>query len=208
MKKIAPRDLILVAHLRTAADEPPRAALDRSRARVNMWFADTAPLIRWGEMRSPLGTLFVAVTDGGLCAVDFGRTQTDFLARFDARARLERDTGLVAAALTQLNEYFTARRSRFDLPVDLSSLTPFRRAVLATACRITPGEVWTYQRVAEAMGQPKASRPVGQALAHNPVPIVIPCHRVVASDGSLGGYSGGSGIEAKRWLLRLEGARL
>jgi O-6-methylguanine DNA methyltransferase len=85
-------------------------------------------------------------------------------------------------------------------------LTPFQREVLSTACRISRGQVWTYQQVAEAMGRPKSSRPVGQALARNPVPIVIPCHRVVASDGSLGGYSGGSGLAAKRWLLRLEGA--
>jgi methylated-DNA-[protein]-cysteine S-methyltransferase len=94
----------------------------------------------------------------------------------------------------------------FDLPVDLSSLTAFQRAVLDTACRIAPGQVWTYFQVAREMGRPKSSRPVGQALAHNPVPIVIPCHRVIASDGSLGGYSGGSGLRAKRWLLHLEGA--
>ena len=68
------------------------------------------------------------------------------------------------------------------------------------------GTVWTYRQVAEAMGKPKASRPVGQALGHNPVPIVVPCHRVVASDGSLGGYSAGGGLESKRLLLQLEGA--
>jgi methylated-DNA-[protein]-cysteine S-methyltransferase len=199
------RDPGLVKRLRAASGAPPVLAIERSRARLKEWFAGTAPLIHWGEMQSPLGTVFVALTERGLCAVDFGRPQADFLARLDPQARLERDTASVARAIDQLREYFAARRLSFDLPVDLSALTPFQHEVLSTACRITPGQVWTYQRVAEAMGRPKSSRPVGQALAHNPVPIVIPCHRVIASDGSLGGYSGGLGLEAKRWLLRLEG---
>jgi methylated-DNA-[protein]-cysteine S-methyltransferase len=106
----------------------------------------------------------------------------------------------------QLREYFAGDRSNFNLPVDISQLTPFQRSVLDVACRIAPGQVWTYHRVAQELGRPRSSRPVGGALARNPIPIVIPCHRVIASDGSLGGYSGGSGLEAKRWLLQLEGA--
>lgn len=208
MKKMSGRDLNLVKRLRSERSAPPERALDRSRARVNRWFAETAPVVHWGEMVSPLGALFVALTDRGLCAVDFGRSREDFLARLDPRARLQCDGDLAAQVISQLRDYFARRRLSFDLPLDLAALTPFRRNVLATACRIMPGEVWTYHRVAQAMGHPKASRPVGQALAHNPVPIVIPCHRVVAGDGSLGGYSGGSGLEAKRWLLRLEGASL
>ena len=106
----------------------------------------------------------------------------------------------------QLRQYFAGDRSSFNLPVDISQLTSFQRSVLDVACRIAPGQVWTYHRVAAELGRPRSSRPVGGALARNPIPIVIPCHRVVASDGSLGGYSGGSGLKAKRWLLRLEGA--
>jgi methylated-DNA-[protein]-cysteine S-methyltransferase len=181
-------------------------AVLRSRARVADWFGKTAPVIHWGEMHSPLGRLFIAATPRGLCAVDFGRPKADFFARFDPRARLEHNPAAVGQAVAQLDEYFSGARSRFDLPFDLSALTSFQQSVLRTARRIPPGKVWTYHQVASAMGRSKSSRPVGQALARNPVPIVIPCHRVIASDGTLGGYSGGSGLEAKRWLLRLEGA--
>jgi methylated-DNA-[protein]-cysteine S-methyltransferase len=195
-----------VQRLRSALGSPSASAVTSSRARVNKWFEQTAPLIRWGEMNSPLGTLFVAVGPKGLCAVDFGRREVDFLKRLDARARLERNPKAVQPVTEQLLEYFARNRTSFDVPVDLSILTPFQRGVLHIASRIAPGRVWTYHRVAEEMGRPDSSRPVGQALARNPVPIIIPCHRVIASDGRLGGYSGGSGLKAKRWLLELEGA--
>jgi O-6-methylguanine DNA methyltransferase len=157
-------------------------------------------------MISPLGPLFAAVNQRGLCALDFGRQESEFLERFDSRARLEKASKAVERVLAQLREYFAGDRSSFNLPVDISQLTPFQRSVLEVACRIAPGQVWTYQRIAEELGRPRSSRPVGGALARNPIPIVIPCHRVIASDGSLGGYSGGSGLKAKQWLLRLEGA--
>jgi methylated-DNA-[protein]-cysteine S-methyltransferase len=192
--------------LRSVLTDPTEAALSRSRARVQKWFAKEAPLIQWGEMSSPLGTLFVAVNPRGLCALDFGRQENQFLDRFDPLVRLERNPKAVQRVLQQLREYFGGNRSRFNLPVDISQLTPFQRSVLEVACRIAPGQVRTYHQVAQELGRPRSSRPVGGALARNPIPIVIPCHRVVASDGSLGGYSGGSGLKAKRWLLRLEGA--
>jgi methylated-DNA-[protein]-cysteine S-methyltransferase len=202
----AMREAEIANQLRSAAGDPPAAAVRRSRARVNEWFARSAPVIHWGEMPSPLGPLFIAVSPQGLCAIDFGGSQTAFLRRLDPRARLQNNRQAVERATAQLEEYFSGARSRFNLPVDLSTLTPFQRSVLEAACRIDRGEIWTYHRVAREIGRPRSSRPVGQALARNPVPIIIPCHRVVASDGSLGGYSGGSGLEAKRWLLRLEGA--
>lgn len=199
-------EVAVVQRLRLALTDPPEAAISHSRERVRKWFAKEAPLIRWGEMSSPLGKLFAAVSPRGLCALDFGRRENQFLDRFDPLARLERNPKAVQTVLKQLREYFAGDRSRFNLPVDISQLTPFQRSVLDVACRITPGQVWTYHRVAQELGRPRSSRPVGGALARNPIPIVIPCHRVIASDGSLGGYSGGSGLEAKRWLLRLEGA--
>jgi O-6-methylguanine DNA methyltransferase len=150
----------------------------------------------------------VAVNRQGLCAVNFGLEEDEFLSRFDARARLERNPRAVAEVAAQLREYFARERRRFELRVDLVGLTPFQRQVLGATSRIAPGQVWTYQGLAEKIGRPKCSRPVGQALARNPIPIVIPCHRVIATDGSMGGYSGGSGIESKRWLLRFEGALL
>jgi len=199
-------DHAVVKQLRAALGGPAQSALAHSRARVAKWLTDETPLIRWGEMRSPLGRLYAAVGPQGLCALDFGRGEAEFLKRFDPRARLEKNSKSVERVMAQLSEYFAGKRSRFDLPVDLSTLTQFQKTVLDVTCRIAPGEVWTYHRVAEALRRPRSSRPVGQALARNPVPIVIPCHRVIASDGALRGYSGGSGLKAKRWLLELEGA--
>jgi len=193
---------------RAAVGQPPAAARRRSRARVRSWFVSIAPRIGWGVIDAPLGAVFVAATERGVCAVDWGRSESEFFEKLDPLARLEKNSPEVKRALAQLRAYFSGARVDFDLPVDLSSLTPFQRAVLETACRIVPGQVWTYHRVAKEMGRPKSSRPVGQALARNPVPIVVPCHRVIASDGTLGGYSGGAGLKAKRWLLRLEGALL
>jgi O-6-methylguanine DNA methyltransferase len=198
--------LTIVQQLRLGLGDPSPLLLSRSRARVKEWFADEAPLIEWSEMNSPLGPLYAAVNRKGLCALDFGRQENEFLNRFDRRVRLERNSKAVQQVMAQLREYFAGDRSGFHLPVDLSALTPFQRTVLEVACRIAPGQVWTYHRLAEELGRPQCSRPVGQALARNPVPIVIPCHRVIASNGSLGGYSGGSGLKAKEWLLRLEGA--
>jgi methylated-DNA-[protein]-cysteine S-methyltransferase len=199
-------DRVAVKRLRSVLSGPNATALAHSRARVKEWFAEEAPLIQWGEMTSPLGPVFAAVNQHGLCALDFGRRENEFLARFDPLTRLEKNPNAVQRVVVQLREYFAGDRSSFNLPVDISQLTPFQRSVLGVTCRIAPGQVWTYHRVAQELGRPHASRPVGGALARNPIPIVIPCHRVVASDGSLGGYSGGSGLKAKRWLLRLEGA--
>jgi O-6-methylguanine DNA methyltransferase len=199
-------EVFVVKHLRSALGSPTEIALSRSRERVKKWFTEEAPLIEWGEMTSPLGSVFAAVNQRGLCALDFGRQENEFLERFDPLTRLEKNPKAVQRVLAQLREYFAGDRSSFNLPVDISQLTPFQRSVLDVACRIAPGQVWTYHRVAQELGRPRSSRPVGQALARNPVSIVIPCHRVIASDGGLGGYSGGSGLKAKRWLLRLEGA--
>jgi methylated-DNA-[protein]-cysteine S-methyltransferase len=132
--------------------------------------------------------------------------QTDFLSRLDPLARTERNPVALKGTAEQLQEYFAGSRKRFDLPLDLTRLTSFQLSVLQTARRIPLGSVWTYGQVARTIGKPKASRAVGQALGRNPIPIVIPCHRVVASDGSLCGYGGGGGLESKRLLLQLERA--
>lgn len=113
------------------------------------------------------------------------------------------DTGEHLGAITQqLDEYFSGQRTTFDLNIDLSATTDFRRVVLEYLATIPYGETRTYTQVAEAVGRARAVRAVGSACATNPVPIVIPCHRVLRSDGSLGGYAGG--LDMKRTLLELE----
>jgi methylated-DNA-[protein]-cysteine S-methyltransferase len=185
---------------------PPEAAVAGSRQRVEAWFAETAPLIVWDVIDSPLGPLFIAASERGLCHVDFGISEADFLSGLDPLARTERNAPALARYEEQLRAYFAGERTGFDVPLDLSRLTDFQLSVLQAARRIPAGSVWTYGQVARSIGKPKASRAVGQALGRNPVPIVIPCHRVVASGGGLGGYSGGGGLDSKRWLLHLEGA--
>jgi methylated-DNA-[protein]-cysteine S-methyltransferase len=162
----------------------------------------------WSETTSPLGPLYIATNEQGLCAIKFGRLEPEIKSRFRSQLQRSRETNLSNQVCAQLQEYFSGRQHTFDLPVDLSALTPFQRKVLAVTSRIPWGEVRHYQRVAQEMGRPKSSRPVGQALGRNPIPIVIPCHRVIASDGSLGGYCGKSGLDLKRWLLRHEGVQL
>jgi len=159
-------------------------------------------------MRSPLGRLFIAVSEKGLCAIVYRQREDNFVADLDSRSTLKRDSTATAQVAAQIEEYFAGRRKKFALPLKLSELTSFQRQVLAATSRIRFGQVWTYQRVAQEMHRAKSSRPVGQALGRNPIPIVIPCHRVIASNGGLGGYCGISGRELKRWLLRHEGVRL
>jgi methylated-DNA-[protein]-cysteine S-methyltransferase len=192
--------------LRNAVSVPSNESVARSRRQVRGWFVQAAPLIQWDVIESPVGALYIAVSAKGVCSVDFGVPQPAFLSQLDPLARVERNGAALAFVTEQLREYFAGTRFRFDLPLDLSRLTPFQQRVLQVTRGIAAGTVWTYRQVAEAMGKPKASRPVGQALGHNPVPIVVPCHRVVASDGSLGGYSAGGGLASKRLLLQLEGA--
>jgi methylated-DNA-[protein]-cysteine S-methyltransferase len=160
--------------------------------------------------RTRVGPLFVAVNDRGLVALDFGLSEQEFVARVSRRtkATLVRSDDATRAALKQVLEYLDGQRTKFDLPLDMSSMSEFQRRVLGVALKIPRGKYLTYGDVAKAIGKPQASRAVGQALGHNPVPIVIPCHRVLGSDGSLHGYSGGGGIQTKAWLLRLEGASL
>jgi methylated-DNA-[protein]-cysteine S-methyltransferase len=158
--------------------------------------------------RTRVGPLFVALNDRGLVALDFGLSEQEFVARVAHRtkATLIRSDDQTAEALKQVLEYLDGQRTTFDLPLDMSSMSEFQRRVLGVALKIPRGKYLTYGDVAKAIGKPQASRAVGQALGHNPVPIVIPCHRVLGSDGSLHGYSGGGGIQTKAWLLRLEGA--
>ncbi len=196
----------LLEQVQAAVGTPPDHAVARSRRRVQEWFAQRAPLVQWGVIESPLGKIYIAASKQGVCSVTFGVSLDTFLGDLDPLARTEWNPSALAAISGQLGEYFSGQRSHIDLPVDLSRATPFQRRVLQTARTIPAGQVWTYGQMAQTIGKPRASRAVGQALGRNPVPIVIPCHRVIASDGSLGGYSGGGGLNSKKLLLHMEGA--
>ena len=154
---------------------------------------------------SPLGPLWVAVGPKGVVGIHYGTAPSP-----PELARLVRTFGpgilpderRADPVARQLDQYFRGRRRSFDVAVDLSPLSPFQRRVLTATARVPYGTVSTYARVAATAGSEKASRAAGQALGANPIPIVVPCHRILASDGTLGGYSGG--LDAKRRLLALE----
>lgn len=157
-----------------------------------------------------LGQIFVAVNRYGLVALNFGVTEELFLAQLDQhhQTNIVRSSKYTAKVKQQVYEYLNGERIHFEITLDLSSLSEFQKRVLLTTSKIPHGQTLTYSDIAKQLGKPKAARAVGQALGHNPIPIVIPCHRVIASNGSLGGYSAGSGLESKARLLALEGASL
>ncbi|HVP31585.1 MAG TPA: methylated-DNA--[protein]-cysteine S-methyltransferase [Myxococcota bacterium] len=154
---------------------------------------------------SPIGTLRLASTERGLACVQLpaagGRGFAGWLARHAPGAVLETAFAPNREAARQLAEYLAGKRAEFELPVDLRG-TDFQRAVWSELRRIPYGEVRSYADVARAIGAPHAVRAVGAANGANPLAIVVPCHRVVATGGALGGYGGGAAL--KRWLLMME----
>jgi methylated-DNA-[protein]-cysteine S-methyltransferase len=157
---------------------------------------------------SPIGTLLVAATPRGVCRISYDadpEQHLDVLARTFG-VRILRSPKPVDAARRELDEYFEGRRHEFDLPVDLALLADFNRRVLRELARVPYGEVVTYGELAARAARPRAARAVGTVMNRNPLPIVLPCHRVVGSTGKLVGYAGG--LHRKEALLRLEGALL
>jgi methylated-DNA-[protein]-cysteine S-methyltransferase len=155
---------------------------------------------------TPTGPLFVGVTDRGLARISFDpdpEALEDQLARtFGTRVlRVPRAADDVRR---QLDEYFEGRRHEFELDVDLRLASDFSRAVLGELARVPYGELTTYGALAKQAGKPRAARAVGTIMNRNPIPIVLPCHRVVGANGSLVGYGGG--LERKQLLLALEGS--
>ncbi len=115
------------------------------------------------------------------------------------------DAALLPRFARQVVDYFAGRVVSFDVPVDLSAVTPFRRRVLMACRRVPYGKTVSYADLARRAGSPGAARAVGSAMAHNPIPLVIPCHRVLASGGGLGGFSASRGVALKEQMLELEG---
>ncbi len=160
--------------------------------------------------RSPIGPVYIALSTRGLVAIDFSDGEEAFLSWIQKRTGVYpmRSPERMEEATQQVEEYLAGKRAGFDLPIDMRFLTDFQRTVLRAVMRVPRGEVITYGALARVIGRPNAARAVGRALGSNPLPIVIPCHRVLASDGSLGGYSGRGGVRTKAVLLHLEGVSL
>ncbi len=166
------------------------------------------PPIFLGELNeTPLGDLRLVASDLGLLAIEWASNQPEldkYLARLK-RTLLPNQKKLAPYA-KELREYLLARRTTFTIPIDWSPFTPFQREALQAIFRIPYGETRTYIDIAREIDRPHAYRAVGAANAMNPMPIIVPCHRVIGTDGKLHGYGGGDGLPTKEWLLRLEGA--
>ncbi len=185
----------------------PRLDLERLRAALARRAADDGLLdVAHGTYDSPLGTLTVMVTPRGLVRLSYPgegiAAQLDELADRVSPRILEAPER-TDAVRRQLDEYFDGARRAFDVPIDWRLVRGFAGDVLRATARIPFGSVSSYRQVAEEAGSPKAYRAAGNALGSNPVPIVVPCHRVLHVSGGLGGYTGG--LDRKRFLLRLEG---
>jgi methylated-DNA-[protein]-cysteine S-methyltransferase len=159
--------------------------------------------VRYDITESPVGELFLAQTDRGLCRISYRlEGLEDELARLYGVRVLRVPLDDVRR---ELDEYFEGRRREFDLPLDLR-VAPFHEAVLHELARVPYGRTETYGALAAKVGRPRAARAVGTVMNRNPIPIVLPCHRIVGANGSLTGYAGG--LHVKRALLELEGAML
>jgi methylated-DNA-[protein]-cysteine S-methyltransferase len=157
---------------------------------------------------TPVGTLLVGVSERGLCRVGFDPEPEAELERL-AKAfgpRVLRTPKVLDRVRGELDEYFVGDRQVFELELDLRTTPEFHRRVLAELSRVQYGHTTTYGALAAEVGAPRAARAVGTVMNRNPLPIVLPCHRVVGANGSLTGYGGG--LDRKEWLLRLEGAIL
>jgi len=150
--------------------------------------------------------MWVAVSAVGLVMVDWSMSQAEFSRLVEQhfhKTTIYNDAH-TAEPLRQLSEYLGGSLRQFSIPVDLSSSTPFQQQVLQLTTQIPYGQTSTYKEIALQVGKPNAARAVGRVEATNPIPLVIPCHRVLGTDGSLHGYGGPGGIKLKAWLLQLE----
>ena len=162
-----------------------------------------------------LGKVWAAASECGLTSVEFGvdRSAFESTIRRQLQCSVTDQPGngyeIAKATACQIGEYLEHHRRTFDLPIDWSVLSSdFQRIALQAVMAIPFGEIRTYGQIAAQIGYPRAPRAVGRANATNPMPLVIPCHRVIGSDGKLHGYGGYGGLKTKQWLLELEGASM
>jgi methylated-DNA-[protein]-cysteine S-methyltransferase len=165
-------------------------------------------LIFIGGIKSKaLGEIWAAVSERGLVFVEYGVTQKEFEKNFlkQNRFKVRHEPKRVESIVKQIQEYVDGKRRDFDIVIDWALLSSdFQRDALKKVFAIPYGETRTYADIAAAIGHPDAPRAVGRANATNPMPLVIPCHRVIGSDGKLHGYGGKGGIKTKAWLLKME----
>lgn len=201
--------------LRDAGLPPGDAGADAAAGRFLARAEEEGLLdVAYASIESPVGSLLAAATPRGLLRISYDSYDPELvLAEISERVspRVLEDRARLDPVARQLDEYFEGRRKRFELKVDWSLTRGFFQRILRETARLGYGEVATYKQMAEAAGSPRATRAAGNALRSNPIPIVVPCHRIVRTGGTLGGYSGELGAYAggpliKRRLLELEGA--
>jgi O-6-methylguanine DNA methyltransferase len=188
---------------------PDPTAVARAQEKLTLALTrGNAPLYYDLIADTPIGPVYFVANDKGVVSVDFGVTETQFLATVKNHFGVypTRAPEKLQNYKLQITNYLNGTRTTLNIPYDIHTLTPFQQQVLMAALQIPRGQVYTYADIARKIGNPKAVRAVGQALGRNPIPIIIPCHRVIAANGKLGGYSGGGGLATKRKLLVLEGA--
>jgi methylated-DNA-[protein]-cysteine S-methyltransferase len=188
---------------RGSGEASARAARSLAERMAGEGLAD----VSYAELDSPFGPLLAATTSRGLVRLAFPEESAeDVLERLARRLspRIVEASRPVEPVRRELEDYFEGRRRAFELALDWSLIGPFGRRVLGVTSAIPYGGVLSYAEVAAEAGSPRGSRAAGNALGSNPIPIVIPCHRVLRSGGALGGYGGG--LDRKRYLLELEGA--
>ena len=168
----------------------------------------SAQKIYLGELNNTaLGDLRIAASDLGLVAVEWADSQLELYSYlFRLKQPVISNQKIIQPYTKELGEYIKGKRREFTFPIDWSSLRPFQLKALKIVFAIPYGETRTYADVALQINHPNAYRAVGRANATNPMPLVIPCHRVIGRDGKLHGYGGGEGLKTKEWLLKLEGA--
>lgn len=170
--------------------------------RKTIWITAAAP--------TPIGPVWLALSERGLVGVSLWDDEANFRARVAqlTGGEIVSDEEKTGDAAAQIIAYLNGTRHAFDLPIDWSVLSPAQAEILRLVHVIPYGEKRTYGDIARELGKPGAARAVGRANATNPMPLVIPCHRVLGSDGKLHGFSAPGGLETKAWLLRLEGSWL
>lgn len=167
-----------------------------------------SPKIYLGELNhTPLGDFRLAASNLGLLAVEWADSQLELYSYlFRLKRPVEPNQKIIQPYAKELGEYLKGKRREFTFPIDWSTLRTFQLKTLKAVYAIPYGETQTYAEIAAQIGHPLAFRAVGQANATNPMPIVIPCHRVIGTNGKLHGYGGGDGLPTKEWLLKMEGA--